>query len=175
MSNKYHTASSGHSCLNLESVYQVGLRHYRHCCKNSGLKADPVSQDALKFFITFLAEQVSFTTLKLDVCLAAVKLNNIELGYKDKVHKMAQLHVLLRGIKQTLGNKGKRKQCLPVTLLLLRSLKQYLEMLSILNQDKLMHWAAFTTVFFSVLHSLEFVSPSPVTYDESSTLFKYKT
>ena len=78
-------------------VYQVGLWHYRHFCKNSGLKAYLVSQDTLKFFVTFLAEQVSFKTLMLH--LAAVKLNNIELGYKDNVHKMVQLHLLLRGIK----------------------------------------------------------------------------
>ena len=149
-------------------VYQEGLRHYRHFCKNSGLKAYPVSKDTLKFFITFLAEQMSFKTLKL--YLAAVKLNNIELEYKDNVHKMAQLHLLLRGIKQTLGNNGKRKQGLPVTLSLLRSLRQYLQMLSIPNQDKLMLWAAFATAFFSFLRSSEFVSPSPVAYDESSTL-----
>ena len=154
--------------LSSRHVYQVGLRHYRHFCKNSGLKAYPVSQDTLKFFINFLAEQMNFKTLKL--YLAAVKLNNIELGYKDNMHKMAQLHLLLRDIKRTLGNKGKRKQCLPVTLPLLRSLKQYLEMLSIPNQDKLMPWVAFTTAFFSFLRSSESVSPSPVAYDESSTL-----
>ena len=95
-------------------VYQVGLRHYRHFCKTSNRKPYPVSQDTLKFFITYLAEKVSFKTLKL--YLAAVKLNNIELGYKDKVNKMPQLHLLLRGIKRTLGNKGKRKQHLPITL-----------------------------------------------------------
>ena len=83
--------------LSSRRVCLVGLRHYRHFCKNSGLKAYPVSQDTLKFFITFLAEQVSFKTLKLH--LAAVKLNNIELGYKDNMHKMAQLDLLLRGIK----------------------------------------------------------------------------
>ena len=126
-----------------------------------------MSQDTLKFFVTYLAEKVSFKTLKL--YLAAVKLNNIELGYKDKVHKMAQLHLLLRGIKQTLGNKGKRKQRLPITLSLLKSLKQYLEWLSIPKQDKFMLWAAFTTAFFGFLRSSEFVSPSPVAYDKSST------
>ena len=78
-------------------VYQVGLRHYRHFCKTSNRKPYPAFQDTLKFFITYLAEKVSFKTLKL--YLAAVNLNNIELGYKDKVHKMAQFHLLLRGIK----------------------------------------------------------------------------
>ena len=56
-----------------------------------------MSQDALKSFFTYLAEKVSLRTLKL--YLAAVKLNNIELEYKDNVRKMAQLHLLLRGIK----------------------------------------------------------------------------
>ena len=108
--------------LTSRCIYQVGLRHYGHFCKTSGLKAYPVSQDTLKLFITRLAEQMSFKTLKL--YLAVVKLNNIELGYKYKVDKMAQLHLLLRGIKLTLGNKGKRKQRLSVTLSLLKSLKQ---------------------------------------------------
>ena len=150
------------------SSCQVGIQHYRHFCKTSNCKPYPVSQETLKFFITYRAEKVSFKTLKL--YLAAVKLSNIELGYKDKVHKMAQLHLLLRGIKRTLGNKGKRKQHLPITLPLLKSLKQYLEWLSIPKQDKLMLWAAFTTAFFGFLRSSEFVSPSPVAYDKSSTL-----
>ena len=38
-----------------------------------------------------------------------------------------------------------------------------------------MIWAAFTTAFFSFLRSLEFVSPSPVAYDESSTLLVQDT
>ena len=124
-----------------------------------------MSQDTLKFFVTYLAEKVSFKTLKL--YLAAVKLNNIELGYK--VHKMAQLHLLLRGIKRTLGNKGKRKQHLPITLPLIKS--ETIPRVAVYpKQDKLMLWAAVTTVFFGFLRSSEFVSPSPVAYDKSSTL-----
>ena len=66
-----------------------------------------MSQDTSKFFITFLAKQVSFKTLKL--YLAAVKLNNIELGYKDNVHKMAQLHLLLRALSKLLEIREREK------------------------------------------------------------------
>ena len=61
------------------------------------------------------------------------------------------------------------KQRLPITLPLLKDLKQYLEMLSIPNQDKLMlmHLLLYSSVY---LHSSEFVSPSAVAYDGSSTL-----
>ena len=62
-------------------------------------------QDTLKLFISYLAERVSSKTLKLH--LTVVKLNNIELGYKDKVHKMPQLHLFFRGTKRTLRNKEK--------------------------------------------------------------------
>ena len=63
-------------------------------------------------FVTDLADILSFKSIKL--YLSAIKHRNIALGFKDSIHKMAQLHKLLHGIKRTQGNKGVKAKRQPI-------------------------------------------------------------
>ena len=108
-----------HACLapSLHHVYRVGCRHYNHFYHRHNLHSYPLTQKVLMLYVTDLADSLSFKSIKL--YLSVIKHMNIALGFKNLIHKMAQLHMLPRGIKQTLGNKGVKKKHQPITLPLL--------------------------------------------------------
>ena len=69
------------------------------------------------------------------------------------------LHLLLPGIKRTLGLTSHQR--LPITMTLLRQIKEELARApDYLPTDKLMLWSAFTLAFYGFLRSSEFTSPS---------------
>ena len=149
-------------------VYRVGCRHYNRFCRKHNLHSYPLTQKVLMLFVTDLTDSLSFKSIKL--YLSAIKHSNISLGFKDSIHKMAQLHILLRGIKRTQGNKGVKAKHQPITLPLLRYLHHYLKRSSFPTQDKVMLWSASTLAFFGFLRSSEYVTPSTKTYDKAVTL-----
>ena len=66
------------------------------------------------------------------------------------------LHLLLRGIKRTLGLTS--RQHLPITMTLLQQIKE--ELARAPDYLPLMLWSAFTLAFYGFLRSSEFTSPS---------------
>ena len=149
-------------------VYRVGCRQYNNFCHRHNLLPYPLTQKVLMLYVTDLADSLSFKSIKL--YLSAIKHRNIALGFKNSIHKMAQLHMLLRGIKRTLGNKGVKKKHQPITLPLLRQLHHYFRHSSFPSRDKVMLWSACTLAFFGFLLSSEYVAPSTKTYDKAVTL-----
>ena len=149
-------------------VYRVGHHHYNNFCHRHNLLPYPLTQKVLMLYVTDLPDSLSFKSIKL--YLSAIKHRNIALAFKNSIHKMAQLHMLLCGIKQTLGNKGVKKKCQPITLPLLRQLHHYFRHSSFPSQDKVMLWSPCTLAFFGFLQSSEYVAPSTKTYDKAVTL-----
>ena len=112
--------------------YNIGIKKFKMFCENFNFMIFPLNEEVFCLFATNLAESVSFKTLKL--CLSAVKVQNIEFGFIDFMSKMTQLQLTLRGIKRTLGAHGSRKPSLPILIVTMRLLKQYVFRYDLTNQ-----------------------------------------
>ena len=83
--------------------------------------------------MTFLARSLSFSSIK--TYLAAVRYRDIELGFSLDFEKLNLLHLLLRGVKRSKGELV-RPQRLPITLPLMKSLKEGLRTAFYNDQDE---------------------------------------
>ena len=91
--------------------------------------------------------------------MAGIRFAHTENGLPDPFLAAPLLHLLLRGIKRTLGLTYRQR--LPITMTLLRQIKEELARApDYLPTDKLMLWSAFTLAFYGFLRSSEFTSPS---------------
>ena len=87
------------------------------------------------------SDQVSFKTIKL--YLAGIHFAHTEISLPDPFQEAPLLHLLLWGIKRTVGLSSRQR--LPITMSLLRQIKDELARASdLLPSDKLMLWSAFT-------------------------------
>ena len=137
--------------------YQAGIRRYSAFCASKGWHCFPATETTLRFFAAYLADQVSFKTIKL--YLAGIRFAHTENSLPDPFQEAPLLHLLLRGIKRTVGLSSRQR--LPITMSLLRQIKEELARASdLLPSDKLMLWSAFTLAFYGFLRSSEFTAPS---------------
>ena len=148
-------------------TYDQGRSSYLAFCRQFRLIPFPASEDSLNLFITYLARSLSFATIR--TYLAAVRYWNIREGFSADFSGMVQLHMTLQGIKRLKGASS-RPNRLPITIDILKTLKNRLRTLAIPEEDKLMLWAAFTTAFFGFLRSAEFCCTSKTSYDASTCL-----
>ena len=142
--------------------YSAGVRRCTTFCTSRGWQSFPASERTLRFFAAYLADQVSFKTIKL--YMAAIRFAHIENSLPDPFHDAPLLHLLLQGIKRSVGHSPRHH--LPITMALLRRIKgQLASAPDILPSDKLMLWSAFTLAFYGFLHSSEFTSPSATQFN----------
>ena len=80
---------------------------------------------------------------------------------------LPRLYMLVRSIKRQ-SKKGPKR--MPVTLLKLKVIYEFLASSSWSQADRCMLWAAVTTAFFGFLRSSEYCSPQTQKYDPESTL-----
>ena len=120
------------------------------------------SHGDLCFFAAYLADQVSVKTIKL--YLAGIHFAHTENSLPDPFQEAPLLHLLLRGIKHTMGLSSHQRP--PITMTLLPQTKEELARApDFLPYDKLMLWSAFTLAFYGLLRSSEFRSPSTTRFN----------
>ena len=100
--------------------YQAGLRRYAAFCASKGWQCLQATETTLRFFAAYLADQVSFKTIKL--YLAGIRFAHTENSLPDPFQEAPLLHLLLRGIKRTVGLSS--RQHLHITMSLLRRLRR---------------------------------------------------
>ena len=120
------------------------------------------TETTLRFFAAYLADQVSIKTIKL--YLAGIRFVHIENSLPDPFQEAPLLHLLLRGIKRTVGLSSRQR--LPITMTLPQQIKEELARVpDFLPYDKLMLWLALTLAFYGFLRSSEFTSPSTTQFN----------
>jgi len=113
----------------------------------------PATETTLRFFAAYLADQVSFKTIKL--ILVGIRFAHTENSLPDPFQEALLLRL---GIERTMGLSWRQR--LPITMTLLRQIKDELARApDFLPSDKLMLWSAFTLAFYGFLHSSKFTSP----------------
>ena len=148
-------------------TYQQGQRSYTEFCSHFGFPRFPLSEHILRLFTAYLARSLSFATIQ--TYLAAVRHQHIEYGFQSNFENMHLLRNLLRGVKRLKGSSVRPKR-LPITINVLKAIKNSLRRSNHNNQDQLMLWAAFTTAFFGFLRSSEFCCPTQNSFDPRTTL-----
>ena len=134
--------------------YQAGIRRYSNFSASRSWPSIPATETTIHFFAAYLAGQVSFKTVKL--YMAGIRFAHTENSLPDPFLAAPLLHLLLRGIKRTLGLTSRQR--LPITMTLLRQIKE--ELARAPDYLLLMLWSAFTLAFHGFLRSSEFTSPS---------------
>ena len=137
--------------------YQAGICRYSTFCTSMRWQSFPATETTLRFVAAYLADQVSFKTIKL--YHAGIRFAHTENSLPDPFQEAPLLHLLLCGVKHTVGLSSRQR--LPITMTLLWQIKEELARApDFLPSDKLMLWSAFTLAFYGFLRSSEFTSPS---------------
>ena len=134
-------------------VYNSAKKCYLSFCQDKDLLPIPASEQQLCRFVANLANKnLCHNTIKC--YLAAIRHLHVAEGAGDpRIHNMARLEQVLRGIKSVQSKGPKRAQArLPITPELLRRLHQ-VWVVGGGDLDGIMLWAAATLCFFSFLRS----------------------
>ena len=136
-------------------TYNSGINSYLNFCTRFNIQPYPASSLTLQFFCTDLSRHISYKSIK--VYLAGIRLAHLELGHSDpKVDE--SLRLVIRGIRRMQGDSCRQR--LPITIDLLRTLKQQIRISNYSLLEQRLLWAAFTTAFYGFLRVSEFTSSS---------------
>ena len=126
-----------------QQTYQSGLRKFESFCSQYAFTPPPASSLTLQYFCTYESQSVSYKTIK--VYLAAIRLYHIENNMPDPTDDNL-LHLVCRGICHLQGD----SQCtrLPITINLMRTIKEQLRQSTYTLQEQQMLWTAFTMAFY---------------------------
>lgn len=140
----------------MRRTYSFGICRYATFCLSRQCNPFPASELQLRYFASWLCDQVSFPTIKL--YLAGIRLTHLENSLADPFADAPLLHLLLQGIKRTLASPLVAIYLSPCQSCAIKG--ALADNPQIASQDKLMLWSAFTLTFFGFLRSSEFTSPS---------------
>ena len=143
-------------------TYTSGINSYLQFCSQFNITPYPASSLTLQFFCTHLAQHISYKSIK--VYLAGIPLAHVELGYSDPTSS-EPLRLVVRDIRRLQGDSTSLRR-LPVTIDLLRTLKQQIRISNFSPVKQRLLWAAFTTAFYGFLRVSEFTSST----SDSATL-----
>lgn len=109
-----------------QRTYKAAQDRYLKFCLEGQFDPIPVTQSVLCAYVSFLAnDNLKHSTIK--VYLSGVRQLQIAAGGTDPFAGVAfpQLHQVMRGIKRNEAEKGvEKRQCLPITPMLLKKLWQ---------------------------------------------------
>ena len=108
-----------------------------------------------------MAQRDSYKTIK--VYLAGIRLAHFERGYSDPTSN-EPLSLMIRGVRRFQGESSHQR--LPITINLLRTIKQQLRISNFTLIEQHLLWTAFTTAFYTFLRASEFTSSA----NDSATL-----
>ncbi len=153
-------------------TYSAGLRKFYEFCSIYNLTTPfPISELHLCYFVAFLAEQ-DLAPSSCSTYLAAVRNAQIALGLPEpREHSsLPLLKRVLSGIRRCRLQQGKgcKKTRLPVTVELLKRMKDRLDQSS--DPDKVVLWAVACTAFFGFFRLGELLPTSPSSFDARTDL-----
>lgn len=147
-------------------TYQTGVTAYQRFCNRYGLSPLPASETTLRYFCAHLSSSTSYQTIM--VYLAGVRLLHIENRFPDPTKEAPLLHYLCTAIRRSDRHTSKKRY--PITLPLLRTIKEELSRSDLPSRDKLTYWAAFTLAFYGFLRASEYTTPSSTSFNPTAHL-----
>ena len=159
--------------LSTRRTYKSAKKRYGNLsfCRDNEFPPNPASEQQLCSFVSFLADEIlSHNSIKC--YLAAIRhLLVAERAGDPRIHCMASLEQVLRGVKSVQSKGPKRAQArLPITPPPLLRILWEVWLIRGRDLDGIMLWAEVTLCFFGFLRSCEITVPSDNAYDETSHL-----
>lgn len=134
-------------------TYQSGLNAFANFCARFNILPLPASSLTLQYFCAYVSQHISYKTLK--VYLSAIRLLHIEHDLPDPTDD-SLLELVCRGIRRQQGD-NKRPR-LPITINILRTLKNQLRVSQYSPLEQRMLWASFTLAFYGFLRISEYTN-----------------
>ena len=134
-------------------TYNSGVNSYLQFCAQFNIQPYPASSLTLQFFCTDLSQRISYKSIK--VYLAGIRLAHLERGHLDPTVDES-LRLVIRAIRRLQGESCHHR--LPITINLLRTLKQQIRISNYSLVEQRLLWAALTTAFYGFLRVSEFTS-----------------
>ncbi|XP_055350942.1 uncharacterized protein LOC129597431 [Paramacrobiotus metropolitanus] len=155
-----------HLASTTRTTYNAGWARFKEFCINDHTSPLPTTENSVLRFIAHLfLQNISPATIKVYVASIA------------KVHAEASLPSPTASASVLRAVDGCRRICpkavdgrLPITLDIMRRLKDNIRSSALSAYSKLLIWSTFTTAFFAALRVSEFTSQSTRHYDDRRTL-----
>ncbi|XP_055345784.1 uncharacterized protein LOC129593478 [Paramacrobiotus metropolitanus] len=158
---RYH-----HIAASTRQAYDAGWFQFEQFCVRLAEHPLPASDDTvLRFLADLHSRGIAIATAK--VYLASIANKHTECEFPIPT-RSAAVSRALQGYQRLAPTP--RDHRLPITLDIMRYLKDRLSAMNLATVDKHMYWAAFTMAFAGLLRVSEYTAPSPASYSTARTL-----